>query len=133
MGELVKGDVFFLPKGWKGRWDVLEDMEKFYVIMGRSDEVFAEQSASIVEPLGALLARVKPGRPFGERVDAATKHAALVERPGLSVGVYRCPPTSRWEETEGSADVVTIMLGGKLNLIDMDGRSHALVKDDVFF
>lgn len=31
--ELSKGDLFFIPKGWNGRWDVIEDMEKVYVIM----------------------------------------------------------------------------------------------------
>jgi len=31
--QLTKDDVFYLPKGWSGRWDVLEDMRKFYVIL----------------------------------------------------------------------------------------------------
>ena len=31
--ELVKDDLFFIPKGWQGKWEVLEDMEKVYVIM----------------------------------------------------------------------------------------------------
>ena len=31
--KLVKGDMFYIPKGWKGRWDVLEDMQKAYVII----------------------------------------------------------------------------------------------------
>ena len=30
--ELGEGDVFVLPKGWSGRWDVLETVRKFYVI-----------------------------------------------------------------------------------------------------
>jgi hypothetical protein len=30
--ELEEGDVFVLPKGWSGRWDVLETVRKFYVI-----------------------------------------------------------------------------------------------------
>ncbi len=33
-GEAVivnEGDVFVLPKGWSGRWDVLEKVRKFYV------------------------------------------------------------------------------------------------------
>jgi len=33
--ELSAGDMFFLPKGWAGRWDVLEDMRKIYVIVSR--------------------------------------------------------------------------------------------------
>jgi uncharacterized cupin superfamily protein len=31
--ELTEGDMFFLPKGWSGRWDVLEDMKKIYFIV----------------------------------------------------------------------------------------------------
>ncbi|MEM7118218.1 MAG: cupin domain-containing protein [Chloroflexota bacterium] len=31
--ELGKGDLFFLPKGWSGRWETLEDMQKLYVIV----------------------------------------------------------------------------------------------------
>jgi uncharacterized cupin superfamily protein len=31
--EVGPGDVFVLPRGWSGRWDVLEDLEKLYVIV----------------------------------------------------------------------------------------------------
>ena len=30
--ELEEGDVLVMPKGWSGRWDVLETVRKFYVI-----------------------------------------------------------------------------------------------------
>ena len=33
VNELAKGDMFFVPKGWSGRWDTLEEMEKAYVIV----------------------------------------------------------------------------------------------------
>ena len=29
--ELVEGDVFVLPRGWSGRWDVLDTVRKFWV------------------------------------------------------------------------------------------------------
>jgi uncharacterized cupin superfamily protein len=29
--EVGPGDVFVLPAGWSGRWDILEDLEKLYV------------------------------------------------------------------------------------------------------
>lgn len=29
--EVGAGDVFVLPKGWSGRWDIVEDVEKLYV------------------------------------------------------------------------------------------------------
>lgn len=32
--ELVEGDVFVLPKGWSGRWDVTETVRKLYVTAG---------------------------------------------------------------------------------------------------
>jgi uncharacterized cupin superfamily protein len=28
--ELTPGDVLVLPKGWSGRWDILETVRKFY-------------------------------------------------------------------------------------------------------
>lgn len=28
--ELTAGDVLVLPKGWSGRWDILETVRKFY-------------------------------------------------------------------------------------------------------
>lgn len=31
--EVTEGDLFFIPKGWSGRWDTLEDMQKAYVIV----------------------------------------------------------------------------------------------------
>ncbi len=30
--ELGPGDVLVLPKGWSGRWEILETVRKFYVI-----------------------------------------------------------------------------------------------------
>ena len=32
--ELTAGDVLTLPKGWSGRWDILETVRKLYVIAG---------------------------------------------------------------------------------------------------
>lgn len=29
--DVVAGDVFVLPRGWSGRWDIIEDVEKLYV------------------------------------------------------------------------------------------------------
>jgi len=31
--ELAKGDVFYIPRGWSGKWETLETMEKLYVII----------------------------------------------------------------------------------------------------
>jgi len=31
--DLRAGDTFFLPRGWAGRWDVIEDMKKIFVIV----------------------------------------------------------------------------------------------------
>ncbi len=31
--ELREGNMFALPKGWAGRWEVIEDMAKIYVIV----------------------------------------------------------------------------------------------------
>ncbi|HKI53794.1 MAG TPA: cupin domain-containing protein [Anaerolineales bacterium] len=31
--ELTKGDVFYIPRGWSGKWETLETMEKLYVIV----------------------------------------------------------------------------------------------------
>jgi uncharacterized cupin superfamily protein len=32
--ELTAGDVVTLPKGWSGRWDILETVRKLYFITG---------------------------------------------------------------------------------------------------
>lgn len=31
--ELVAGDLLYIPTGWEGRWEVLEDLAKVYVVM----------------------------------------------------------------------------------------------------
>jgi uncharacterized cupin superfamily protein len=31
--QLVEGDVFVLPKGWSGRWDVTETVRKLFVLV----------------------------------------------------------------------------------------------------
>lgn len=30
---LRAGDTFFIPKGWQGRWETVEDVKKFYVLI----------------------------------------------------------------------------------------------------
>ncbi|HVQ87378.1 MAG TPA: cupin domain-containing protein [Actinomycetes bacterium] len=30
--ELTAGDVLVLPKGWSGRWDILETVRKYYTV-----------------------------------------------------------------------------------------------------
>lgn len=35
--EMTAGDMCFMPKGWVGRWDVLEHLEKIYFIVGEAD------------------------------------------------------------------------------------------------
>ena len=30
---IEKDDLFYLPKGWSGTWEILEDMQKLYVII----------------------------------------------------------------------------------------------------
>ncbi len=35
--EVVPGDVFILPAGWSGRWDILEDLEKLYVTINQNN------------------------------------------------------------------------------------------------
>ena len=31
--DLTAGDAMYIAKGWSGRWETLEDVEKFYVIV----------------------------------------------------------------------------------------------------
>jgi uncharacterized cupin superfamily protein len=31
--DLREGDIFYLPKGWSGSWEIVEDMEKIYFIV----------------------------------------------------------------------------------------------------
>jgi uncharacterized cupin superfamily protein len=31
--DVGEGDMFVLPKGWSGRWDIVEPVEKLYVII----------------------------------------------------------------------------------------------------
>ncbi len=31
--KVAEGDLFVLPKGWSGRWDIIEDVKKLYVIV----------------------------------------------------------------------------------------------------
>ncbi len=31
--DVGEGDMFVLPRGWSGRWDILEPVEKLYVII----------------------------------------------------------------------------------------------------
>jgi len=131
--ELVKDDVFFLPKGWCGRWDVLEPMSKLYVILPALPANLAKGGASVVESYASLLGRVEEGEPPYEGATAITTYAGLVERRGLDVGVWNCEQCG-WDETEEySVDKVMVMLSGKLRLTDADGTSRELVKDDVFF
>jgi len=32
--DLHRGDMYHFPKGWAGRWEVFEDMQKIYFVTG---------------------------------------------------------------------------------------------------
>jgi len=36
--EVGEGDVFVLPRGWSGRWDIKETVEKLYVVVTSDHE-----------------------------------------------------------------------------------------------
>ena len=38
VSELSDGDLFFLPKGWSGRWEVIEPICQLYVIISDDSE-----------------------------------------------------------------------------------------------
>jgi len=31
--DLRRGDMYYFPKGWAGRWEVVEDMQKIYFVV----------------------------------------------------------------------------------------------------
>ena len=33
VSEVSAGDVIYMPKGWQGRWDTIEEVEKIYFIL----------------------------------------------------------------------------------------------------
>lgn len=84
-----------------------------------------------VASLRELFARLAddPERP--DRVDGTWRFADLVDGP-ISAGVWSATAETIAFENY-AVDEVMLMLGGRLRLIDADGTSHILEKDDLFY
>ena len=127
---LVKDDVFFIPKGWCGRWDILETISKLYVIMPELPTNLVAAGPAIMESYSSMVARLQEKKVDYTKVK--TTISPLVERPGLKAGVWTCERDG-WDEQGYEVDELMVMLNGRLKLTEADGTSRELIKDDVFF
>lgn len=148
---LTKDDILILPKGWRGRWDVLEPMKKLYVVMSSlpdSDDLMGSKVRT--ESVASMTARLQsPADPFCAGVTSA--FAALFEGKNLEVGMYTLrgvctdhgtpPPntdSARATETETAAtpspvDDVRVVLSGRLRVTQEGGSSRVVNAGDIFF
>jgi len=108
------GDTVILPKGWSGRWDVLQDIHKVWVV---------HDHANIEEPGSVVRARSVP-------------------YPHLSDCLYQVGPTfvgttTLWADTEQSEPQVgtksLFVLEGIMYVANSDGSAQRCIAGDTIF
>lgn len=131
--EFGPGDTVILPKGWSGRWDIIEPIHKVWVV---HDHARIEETSNPIRAVVAPYSNLEPEYmdPQGERPDAihGSPHTALqtIYSVGpMQVGCWMCTPGSfpvvRHPETE-----CFHVLDGVFFLTNADGSARRCVAGD---
>ena len=129
------GDTVILPKGWSGRWDVLEDIHKVWAVVDHPnvEEMSNPIRAKIVSNAD-LLDESKVYEPLGVRVDAShgypsTTCKTFCETGPVVVGGWTCTPGSFRSKVRSTTEVFHV-LEGLFFLTNEDGTAQKIGSGD---
>jgi len=130
------GDTVVLPKGWSGRWDVLQDIHKVWVVYDHPNiEETSDPIRAVVVPLSQM------GSPHLQHSNAAlagitggapdTSQLTFYKVGPTQVGSWTCAPGS-FQVKPLEATVAFHILEGTFDLVDATQQQHCTVGDTVF-
>lgn len=89
------GDTVILPKGWSGRWDVLQDIHKVWAVTDHPDVAMCTKAMVIpyhrLSPQHLVSSGVRSDATHGT---PCTAHAIYLENGYMEVGAWTCTPGS---------------------------------------
>lgn len=124
------GDTVILPKGWSGRWDVLQDIHKVWAVTDHPD---VEGSTKvIIQRYNSLAPQYL--QPLGVRADAEhgspmVASETFLDNGHMGVGVWTCTPGSFPISNPTTSEAFHI-LEGVFFLTNEDGTSQRCVAGD---
>ena len=126
------GDVVVLPKGWSGRWDVLEDIHKVWAVVDHPDVQNVRNDKAIVKSYSSLAPHqltpggVKTGATHGSPVTASDTY---LDNGYMSTGAWTCSAGS-FPVAERSTTEAFFLLEGVAFLTNSDGSARRCVAGD---
>ena len=128
------GDTVVLPKGWSGRWDVMEDIHKVWFVHDHPSvlETADPIRAKITHHQDLLSVADSPGGAHPDRQFPATASRAIYDvGPTVRVGTWTCTPGSFPAKLKPETAVGFFVLDGLFFLTDADGsKAHRCTKGD---
>jgi triosephosphate isomerase len=126
------GDVVVLPKEWSGRWDVLNDIHKVWVVVDHPDVSNVRSDKAIVKPYSSFAPHVLTSG--GVRLDAThgtpiTASDTYLDNGYMSTGVWTCSPGS-FPVKERSTTEAFHVLEGVAFLTNSDGSARRCTAGD---
>ena len=126
------GDVVVLPKGWSGRWDVLQDIHKLWVVADHPDVSNVDPNKAIIKPYSNFSPEHLTSN--GVRADAthgapATASDTYLNNGYMSTGVWTCSPGSFPVSSRSSTEAF-FLLEGVAFLTNSDGSARRCVAGD---
>ena len=127
------GDVVVLPKGWSGRWDVLEDIHKVWVTVDHPDVVIGvDAKKAIIKPYSSLAPHHLTHN--GVRADAthgspATAYDTYLDNGYMSTGTWTCT-TGSFPVSERTTTEAFHLLEGIAFVTNSDGSARRCVAGD---
>lgn len=123
------GDTVMLPKGWSGRWDVLEDIHKVWAVTDHPDVMdgSVDPKKAIVKPYSALAAQnLKPHSPRkgatrGSPMDASE---TWLDNGYMGVGGWACTPGSFAISNPATSEAFHILEGEFFLTNAVDGSAQ---------
>jgi len=125
------GDLVILPKGWSGRWDVLADIHKVWVVTDHPD-VGGADSKAIIKPYSSFAPQHLSSE--GVRTDAthgapSTASDTYLDNGYMSAGSWTCSPGS-FPVCERATTEAFHVLEGVFFLTNKDGSARRCVAGD---
>jgi len=132
--EFGPGDTVILPKGWSGRWDVLEDIHKVWVVVNHPNiEETSKPIRAVITPYNSLDPQYLT--PLGVRSDAthgapATASKIVYDVGPTAVGCWTCTPGSFPVACPRPTTEAFHVLEGIFFLTNADGSAQRCVAGD---
>ena len=124
------GDLVILPKGWSGRWDVLQDIHKVWIVTEHAD-VQGSTSAIVKQynsfsPHELLSDGVRANASHGS---PATASDTYFDNGFMTVGSWTCSPGS-FPSSQRTTTEAFHVLEGVCFLTNVDGSAQRCVPGD---